>query len=123
MTEFQSNGKHYLAVQVPDKYVGKEMSIRNGTTLAMNNQRFEFLPHGFQYSILGLASEMSEELWKKVVDNDRFIKGAYKDYTETEYEVFKTGICNCFRDASDSGHSLMKFLKMNPETTLIIEKR
>lgn len=64
MTEFQSNGKHYLAVEVPEgsKNHRVESTWKIPRLYFIANMQLEFkeLPDG-QYSIIGLASEMSEE--------------------------------------------------------------
>ena len=76
------------------------------------------LPPG-QWSIVGIGSQLNEDMWNGIVERLRDSKGfdGYKNYSEW-FTVFEEN----FNTATESGLSLLAAQGKKPSTTLIIIK-
>lgn len=75
--------------------------------------------HDDGWRILGRASELSEEQWKGIVEGWHFGTGKLM---KAEVNSFKdySGNNNSFTTAAESGLSLLRSLKLDPKTSLIL---
>lgn len=119
----QHLSKSFYAVIVPKDIVNL-IIMGNQLGDSWTYEEFELietLPEG-SWSIISLASEAGEDIWKMVVSVVGFGNGLkYKNYLSNEIQQhlqYKQG----FYTATESGHSLLTSLNLDKETTLIIEK-
>lgn len=123
MTEFQSNGKHYLVVTVPEGSKNYSNELQSGqidydidieVPLGRGMGRVESSFNDYvmlpvlngQYTIIGLASEMSEEQAQSIGINGKWILNQNIEASTSKVAVIM----------------FIRSLNLNPETTLIIEK-
>lgn len=71
----------------------------------------EPVPAGHTYTLIGKASELTEDQWKQIVE--QWDSGGFNDY-ERHLARVKT--------SAESGHSLLKSQGMDIETTVILKQ-
>ena len=125
MIEKNINGDTYLFVEVPEssgEYFLEDWPFNNEVVIGMaapDPDLYETLPEG-NYTIIGKASEISEEQWEEIVAIDELEVvgiGGYSGFVN--YEDKNT----FFSTATESGLSLIKSMNLIPPTTLIIKKQ
>lgn len=130
MTTHKINNREYLLLEVPEGYT--KYSLEYNNVICHNSTGFEEIEAAprclterqqiesleVTAEILGIASELTEEQAKELVDKFTLLptteNEGYKNYL-TYAKGFKTAI--------ESLHSLITSLGLNPERTLIIERK
>lgn len=118
------NGKEILLVEVPEKSMSHQllgdMKVNEFRCLTMPKpgvfkiHRFDLKPA--EYTLLGLCSEIKEEVAYSLVERDTLNAGTRPACKNYENGMF------VFSDPRSSLRSFVKFHHFNPETTVILIK-
>jgi hypothetical protein len=111
------NGKEYLFVKVPEDAQGGHFEWEEASVFYYDEegrQRQIGMPDTKHYEVIGKASELTEDQWREIVENDPISWFLFKSYES----VLAVG----YHFAHQSGKSLLRTLGLEPKTTLIIEK-
>jgi hypothetical protein len=119
-----NNGERkYLLIEVPEE--GYDFRISNAQcdadlicTMPDKHLRFIKSLDSYNYLFIGKASELTEEQWMEIIE-DVGLYGAPDDPTAWVDYASDFG---CFYTATESGLSLIRFNKLSPTTTLILQK-
>jgi hypothetical protein len=122
------NGKTYLFVEVPETAKIYRIQKLMSSWLLMDDDRiFQPQPLGDgDFSIIGKASELTEEQWGEIVEPVSFAGKTYFHNYLASSRDFRDIVEAAFGTAKESGLSLLltilPTLETSPETTLIIQK-
>lgn len=125
----------YLMVEVPEGT--EKMTLRcnndcdNGSIsfydIWRQKETILLIPNG-QWKLLGLAKNLSEEQWEKIVNSDVYV---YPDEVGNDWQLFFKDYTDVTQvvpseynlpDATTSGHSLLKSHNLKPSQTLILKQ-
>jgi hypothetical protein len=108
------NGKEYLFVEI--EKASSDFWLDKGELHYLWGEDYVTiqLPTKTKMKIIGKASELTEEQWREIVENDPINWFLFKSYES----VLAVG----YHFAHQSGKSLLRTLGLEPKTTLIIEK-
>lgn len=143
MKEFKQDDRCYLAVEVPEE--AAKFEICRSVLSKKDHKKYRSdLPYcsvwfnsdsecdfveidgDFKYNIIGLASQLTEEQAKEMVEEHVVIGSVlpnkyYNNYGEYECRDFRDLIDNSFLSATESLKSRLTFLKLS-DNVLIIQK-
>lgn len=92
-----NRGLNYIAYDTPNSFVDERIVLPKGN-----------------YSIIGLAKDLTEEQWKGIVESKKTFGYRKHDAVNGEYQWTARAL--------QSGHSLLKANNLNPNTTLILKQ-